>query len=89
VTNLPLDPALRLVVGADPTLHPRLDRLVRETRVVFFAGLPGTGKRLCLHQLAHLAQAAGRVVLCNGRCGTTCEVGRHTLLLGDGPAPRR
>jgi hypothetical protein len=62
VTTLPLDPALRLVVGADPTLHARLDRLVRETRVVFFAGLPGTGKSLCLHQLAHLAQAAGRVV---------------------------
>jgi hypothetical protein len=29
---------------------------------VFFAGLPGTGKSLLIHQLAHLAHAAGRTV---------------------------
>ncbi len=30
--------------------------------MVFFAGLPGTGKSLLAHQLAHLAHAAGRTV---------------------------
>lgn len=30
--------------------------------MVFFAGLPGTGKSLLAHQLAHLAHAAGRAV---------------------------
>jgi hypothetical protein len=30
--------------------------------MVFFAGLPGTGKSLLIHQLAHLADAAGRPV---------------------------
>ena len=31
-------------------------------RLVFFAGLPGTGKSLLVHQLAHLAAGAGRSV---------------------------
>jgi len=31
-------------------------------RLVFFAGLPGTGKSLLVHQLAHLALSAGRSV---------------------------
>jgi hypothetical protein len=31
-------------------------------RLVFFAGLPGTGKSLLAHQLAHLAAGAGRSV---------------------------
>jgi hypothetical protein len=35
---------------------------VREARCVFFAGLPGTGKSLLIHQLAHLADASGRHV---------------------------
>jgi hypothetical protein len=30
--------------------------------MVFFAGLPGTGKSLLIHQLAHLAHGRGRVV---------------------------
>jgi hypothetical protein len=30
--------------------------------MVFFAGLPGTGKSLLVHQLAHLAQSRGRSV---------------------------
>ena len=34
--------------------------LARDARLVFFAGLPGTGKSLLLHQLAHLAHARGR-----------------------------
>jgi hypothetical protein len=37
-----------------------LQSLARDTRCVFFAGLPGTGKSLMIHQLAHLAHARGR-----------------------------
>ena len=39
-----------------------LERLARDARCVFFAGLPGTGKSLLIHQLAHLASAGGRRV---------------------------
>jgi hypothetical protein len=39
-----------------------LERLARDARCVFFAGLPGTGKSLLIHQLAHLAHARGRRV---------------------------
>jgi hypothetical protein len=38
-----------------------LQLLVR-LKAVFFAGLPGTGKSLLVHQLAHLAQSRGRQV---------------------------
>ena len=51
-----------LIVQEDPGLHARLERLARDSRMVFFAGLPGTGKSLMIHQLAHLAAAAGRTV---------------------------
>src|SRR5262245_61840880 len=51
----------RLVVQFDPQLSERIRRLVRR-RIVFFAGLPGTGKSLLVHQLAHLARAEGRNV---------------------------
>ena len=34
--------------------------LARDARCVFFAGLPGTGKSLLIHQLAHLGHARGR-----------------------------
>jgi predicted kinase len=37
-----------------------LERLARDARCVFFAGLPGTGKSLLIHQLAHLAHARDR-----------------------------
>jgi hypothetical protein len=37
-----------------------LSGLAREARCLFFAGLPGTGKSLLIHQLAHLAAAGGR-----------------------------
>jgi len=37
-----------------------LENLAREARCVFFAGLPGTGKSLLIHQLAHVAHARGR-----------------------------
>jgi hypothetical protein len=49
----------RLVVGADPRLEGQLRGLASQ-RMVFLAGLPGTGKSLLVHQLAHLAGAAGR-----------------------------
>src|SRR5262245_33744608 len=39
-----------------------LQRLARDARCVFFAGLSGTGKSLLIHQLAHLASASGRGV---------------------------
>ena len=50
------------LVQRAPALHERLSRLARSARIVFVAGLPGTGKSLVLHQLAHLAVAAGRRV---------------------------
>ncbi len=51
----------RIVVGEDARLTRRLDALLG-ARIVCFAGLPGTGKSLLAHQLAHLAAARGRVV---------------------------
>lgn len=52
----------RLVATADPQLYAHLLQLARAQRLVFFAGLPGTGKSLLSHQLAHLAHAMGRTV---------------------------
>src|SRR2546428_6951166 len=51
----------RLVVHADRGLADRV-RARAGQRMVFFAGLPGTGKSLLVHQLVHLAGAAGRRV---------------------------
>ena len=51
----------RLVLHADRRLAEHVDGLVRQ-RMVFFAGLPGTGKSLLVHQVAHLAAARGRSV---------------------------
>jgi hypothetical protein len=51
-----------LIVQEDPGLHDRLEQLARDCRTAFFAGLPGTGKSLMIHQLAHLAAAVGRSV---------------------------
>ncbi|MDR7421818.1 MAG: hypothetical protein QN147_03675 [Armatimonadota bacterium] len=50
-----------VVAHADPGLFAQLERLAA-SRMVFFAGLPGTGKSLLTHQLAHLAHARGRTV---------------------------
>ncbi|HXJ78336.1 MAG TPA: hypothetical protein VMS64_06590 [Candidatus Methylomirabilis sp.] len=44
----------RLVIEADRQLAERIKSLAGQ-RMVFFAGLPGTGKSLLVHQLAHLA----------------------------------
>ena len=46
----------------DPALHERLHELAGAARTVVVAGLPGTGKSLVIHQLTHLAAAAGRAV---------------------------
>ena len=51
-----------IVVSRDQPLRAPLERLAREPRLVFVAGLPGTGKSLLIHQLAHLAAGAGRSV---------------------------
>lgn len=50
-----------LIVSRDSPLYARLTALAAQ-RMVFFAGLPGTGKSLLIHQLAYLADAAGRPV---------------------------
>ncbi len=55
------DDAARLVARADRRLVERLRDLAGQ-RLVFFAGLPGTGKSLLVHQLAHLAASLGRHV---------------------------
>lgn len=53
-------------VGDDPAPltepNERLQRLAGTKRLVFFAGLPATGKSRFLQQFAHLAHAAGRPV---------------------------
>ena len=51
----------RLVVGADARLAEQLRRLA-DRRMVFVAGLPGTGKSLLVNQLVHIAARAGRHV---------------------------
>ena len=53
--------ASRMVLGQAPRLQAQLRGLAAH-RLVFFAGLPGTGKSLLLHQLVHLAVATGRRV---------------------------
>src|SRR5207253_346809 len=50
------------VVQRDPALHERLARLAHSARMVFVAGLTGTGKSLVIHQLVHLAVASVRTV---------------------------
>jgi len=49
-----------LMLSADLSLLETLTGLAGDARLVFFTGLPGTGKSLLVHQLAHLAHARGR-----------------------------
>ena len=49
-----------MLVAEDSPLFATLAALAREARLVFFAGLPGTGKSLLIRELAHLAHAQGR-----------------------------
>ena len=51
-----------MIVREGSPLFTTLATLAREARLVFFAGLPGTGKSLLIHQLAHMAYARGRQV---------------------------
>jgi hypothetical protein len=51
----------RLVIDADRRLADAL-RGLAALRMVFLAGLPGTGKSLLVHQLTHLAAGSGRLV---------------------------
>jgi hypothetical protein len=56
------DAKAHLVVREDARLYAHLTRLAATSRLAFFAGLPGTGKSLLIHQTAHLAHAAGREI---------------------------
>lgn len=49
-----------VIAPVGSTFHDALADLAERARMVFFAGLPGTGKSLCIHQLVHLAHARGR-----------------------------
>lgn len=51
-----------LLLAPGTPLHAALAGLAADARLVFVAGLPGAGKSLLIHQLAHLAHAAGRRV---------------------------
>lgn len=49
-----------MLIAEDSPLFAPLAALARDARLVFFAGLPGTGKSLLIRELAHLAHARGR-----------------------------
>jgi hypothetical protein len=51
-----------MIAARDPEVYAQLQQLSQTARGVFFAGLPGTGKSLLVHQLVHLAHAAHRSV---------------------------
>ena len=51
----------RVLINADRRLADQIRRLSAQ-RMVFLAGLPGTGKSLLVHQLAHVGRGAGRRV---------------------------
>src|SRR5262245_4021180 len=51
-----------VIAAPGSPLHAALAELAERARMVFLAGLPGTGKSLCIHQLAHLAHTQGRQV---------------------------
>src|SRR5207237_9616561 len=59
-TNRPAAWENSIIVAVDPALQQALIELAQAARVVCFAGLPGTGKSLMIHQLAHLAHQCGR-----------------------------
>jgi hypothetical protein len=50
-----------LIQEGSPLFAP-LATLARDARLVFFAGLPGTGKSLLIRELAHLAHGRGRSI---------------------------
>ena len=51
-----------MLIGESSPLFGTLSTLAADARLVFFAGLPGTGKSLLIRELAHLAHARGRPI---------------------------
>ncbi len=51
-----------IILPTDSNIYTTFQQLVTEQRLVFLAGLPGTGKSLLIQQLVLLAQQAGRTV---------------------------
>ncbi len=51
-----------IILPTDSNIYSTFQQLVTEQRLVFLAGLPGTGKSLLIQQLVLLAQQAGRTV---------------------------
>jgi hypothetical protein len=51
-----------IILPTDSNLYTAFQQLTAQKRLVFLAGLPGTGKSLLIQQLAVLAQQAGRTV---------------------------
>ena len=52
----------QIILPTDSNIYTTFQRLAAEQRMVFLAGLPGTGKSLLIQQLTVMAQQAGRVV---------------------------
>lgn len=51
-----------IILPTDSNIYSTFQQLAAEQRMVFLAGLPGTGKSLLIQQLVLLAQRAGRTV---------------------------
>jgi hypothetical protein len=51
-----------LLFEPESALYRQMQTLVRQKRMIFVAGLPGTGKSLLIHQLSHIANATQRSV---------------------------
>lgn len=51
-----------MLIPEGTPLFDALAEPARDARMVFFAGLPGTGKSLLIRELAHLAHARGRAI---------------------------
>ena len=49
-----------MLIDEGSPLFAALATLAADARLVFLAGLPGTGKSLLIRELAHLAHARGR-----------------------------
>ncbi|MCC6605181.1 MAG: hypothetical protein IT327_18380 [Anaerolineae bacterium] len=51
-----------IIIPIDSNIYTTFQQLAAQQRLVFLAGLPGTGKSLLIQQLVLLAQQAGRTV---------------------------
>ncbi|WP_420628393.1 hypothetical protein [Candidatus Leptofilum sp.] len=51
-----------IILPTNSNIYTAFQKLAAEQRMVFLAGLPGTGKSLLIQQLAVIAQQAGRTV---------------------------